>query len=83
MRPRELRMVRTESLHGGPRTLESLEVGGHPLLEPLLQRLRLEEFLEEALGQPHRPLKVPHADMALLLVRNIALSRHPLDQVPQ
>ena len=62
--------------------LESFDVGGQPLLEPFLKGLRLGEFLEQALSRPRRRLAVPHAQAALLLVRNIALSRHPLYQVP-
>lgn len=63
--------------------LESLQVGGHPLVEPFLQRLHVRELLAEALGPPDRRLKLPHADSAMLLVRNITLSRHPLYGVPE
>jgi transposase len=63
--------------------LESLYVGGHPIIEPLLKRLRVREFLEEALGRPDRRLKLPPVDSALLLVRNFTLSRHPLYGVPE
>jgi transposase len=58
--------------------LESRSVAALPLLQPLLERLRLRAFLEEACGRPDPRLRVPHADCALLLVRNFTLSRHPL-----
>jgi len=58
--------------------LESRSVGALPLLRPLLERLRLRTFLEETCGRPDTRLRVPHADCALLLVRNFSLSRQPL-----
>ncbi|MFQ5745253.1 MAG: IS1634 family transposase [Acidobacteriota bacterium] len=63
--------------------LESLDVGGHPLIEPFFERLKLRAFFEEALGKPDARLKIPHADVVLLLIRNIALSRHPLYRMPE
>ena len=64
-------------------TLESLGIGGHPLIQPLLQRLRLRELLTDALGPLDRRLKLNPVDGLLLLVRNFALSRHPLYGVPE
>jgi len=61
--------------------LESRAVAALPLLRPILERLRLRAFLEETCGRPDSRLRVPHADCALLLVRNFALSRHPLYRV--
>ncbi len=58
--------------------LESDEVAAHPLIQPLIDRLRLRSFLAEAFGKPDARLKLPHTDAALLLVRNFVLSRHPL-----
>jgi transposase len=63
-------------------SLESVYLGGQPLLGPFLQRLRLRAFLQEALGPPDRRIKLPPVDSALLLVRNFTLSRHPLYGVP-
>lgn len=63
--------------------LESLYLGGHPIIEPLLERLRLRTFLEEALGRPDPRIKLSPVDSAMVLVRNFTLSRHPLYGVPQ
>ena len=63
--------------------LESLEVGAHPLIEPLLERLRLREFLQQALLPPDSRIKLAAIDSALVLVRNFTLCRHPLYEVPQ
>lgn len=63
--------------------LESLQVGGHPLIRPFLERLRVHAFLTEALGRPDPRTKLPPADSAMLLVRNFVLCRHPLYGVPE
>ena len=63
--------------------LESEEIGALPLIQPLIERLRLREFLERGFGRPDARLKLRHVDSALLLVRNFVLSRHPLYGVPQ
>ena len=63
-------------------TLESLYVGGHSLIRPFIERLRLRTYFEEALGPPDRRFKLKPVDSALVLVRNFTLSRHPLYGVP-
>lgn len=63
--------------------LESDEIGAHPLIQPLIERLRLRELFAEAFGKPDARLKLALVDSALLLVRNFVLSRHPLYGVPQ
>jgi transposase len=63
--------------------LESLYLGGLPIIQPLLQRLRVRAFLDELLGTPDSRLKLPPVDSAMLLVRNFTLSRHPLYGVPE
>lgn len=63
--------------------LESLEVGAHPLIEPLLERLGLREFLQHAFARPDPRLKLAPVDSALVLIRNFTLCRHPLYEVPQ
>ena len=64
-------------------TLESFEVGAHPLLQSFLERIGLRGLFAEALGAPDPRLRLSHVDTALLLVRNFTLSRHPLYGVPQ
>ena len=63
--------------------LESLEVGAQPLIEPLLQRLRLREFLLQALAPTDPRMQLPAVDSALVLVRNFTLCRYPLYEVAQ
>jgi transposase len=63
--------------------LDSEEIGAHPLIQPLIERLRLREFFAQAFAKPDARLKLPHVDSALLLVRNFVLSRHPLYGVAQ
>lgn len=59
-------------------SLESLHVGGHPVITPFMERLRLRGFFDDALGPPDRRFKLAPTESALLLVRNFTLSRHPL-----
>ena len=63
--------------------LESLHLGGLPIIQPFLERLRVRAFLDELLGTPDSRLKLPPVDSAMLLVRNFTLSRHPLYGVPE
>ncbi len=73
----------SKDLRGEALSLESLEVGAHPLIEPLLERLGLRELLSQALGAPDRRVKLAPVDSALVLVRNFTLCRHPLYGMPQ
>jgi transposase len=63
-------------------SLESVEVGAQPVLQWFLDRLDLRALLAEAVGRTDPRLRLPHLDSALLLVRNLTLSRHPLYGVP-
>lgn len=63
--------------------LESLCLGGLPIIQPFLDRLRVRALLGELFGTPDSRLKLPPADSAMLLVRNFTLSRHPLYGVPE
>jgi len=63
--------------------LESLGLGGHPIIDPFLTRLRVRTFLEQIIGRPDPRFKLPPVDSAMLLVRNFILSRHPLYGVPE
>jgi len=63
--------------------LESLYLGGHPVIRPFLERLGVRMFLEETLGRPDPRIKLPPVESAMLLVRNFTLSRYPLYGVPE
>lgn len=63
--------------------LESLCMGGQPLLRPFLKRLRVRHFIAQALGTPDPRSKLPPLDSVMLLLRNFTLSRHPLYGVPE
>jgi len=63
--------------------LESLRIGGLPIIQPFLDGLQVHVFLDELLGKPDARLKLPVVDSALLLLRNFTLSRHPLYGVPE
>lgn len=63
--------------------LESLEVGAHPLIGALLERLQLRELLQRALPTSSRRMKLAAVDSALVMIRNFALCRHPLYGVPE
>ena len=64
-------------------SLESLYLGGLPIIQPFLERLSVRPFLDELFGVPDSRLKLPPTDSAMLLVRNFSLSRHPLYGVPE
>jgi hypothetical protein len=63
-------------------TLESVEVGAQPLLQVFLDRLGLRALFTRAFADRDARLRLPHAESALLLVRNFTLARHPLYGVP-
>jgi transposase len=54
-----------------------------PVVEGLLQRLRIEEFLRKHLPREDRRSKVPTATALLLLVRNLLIAREPLYGIGQ
>lgn len=62
--------------------LESLGIGGPPLIRPFLERLRLRELLAAALGPLDRRFNLDPVDSLLLRLRNFTLCRHPLYGVP-
>ena len=59
-------------------TLKSWSVGALPIVNKILQRLKLEEFLRDGLPSEDRRVKVPTASVLLVLLRNLLLSREPL-----
>lgn len=60
------------------RTLNSYRLGALPMLEQILQRLRLEEFLADRLPTEDPRTKVPTSTGLLLLLKNLLVSREPL-----
>jgi transposase len=62
----------------GGQTLRSWSVGGLPIINRLLERLRLESFLKKHLPPDDPRVKVPTSRGLLLLVRNMLLSREPI-----
>jgi transposase len=62
----------------GRRTLRSEKIGALPILNHFLQRLRLEEVLQEHLPPEDKRVKVPAAKALLVLLRNLLIWREPL-----
>jgi len=66
----------TAQAHG--HTLNSYRLGALPILETLLQRLRLEEFLRDRLPSEDPRTKISTSTGLILLIKNLLLSREPL-----
>jgi transposase len=64
--------------HGGHCVLHSVTVGPLPLVNRLLARMRLEEFLRGALPKEDRRTKLSPTKALLVLLRNLLLSREPI-----
>jgi transposase len=60
------------------RTLTSYRVGALPIVNRLLERLRLEEFLRSYLPRADRRCRIAPVVGVLLLLKNVLLSREPL-----
>ena len=58
--------------------LQSFQVGAVPLVNWLLERMRLEEILREQLPEDDPRTELPTACALLALVRNVLLSRQPV-----
>ena len=65
------------------RTLNSYRLGALPVLDRILRRLRLEEFLRDRLPREDPRTKIPTATGLLLLIKNLLVSREPLYGVGQ
>ncbi len=59
-------------------TLRSYTVGALPILNDLMRRMRLEEFLRAALPPEDRRTKLSPVKALLVLLRNLLLSRAPI-----
>lgn len=64
--------------HAAGQTLRSWTVGALPILNRLLERMRLEAILQQHLPPDDPRVKIPTATGLLLLVRNLLLSREPI-----
>ena len=67
-----------EHARQGGQTLTTHNVGALPLLNRAIERMKLEEFLEEYLPPEDGRTKIPNARALLVLVRNLLVSREPL-----
>ena len=68
---------------GGSTTLRSYAVGGLPLINHILQRMRLPEVLRQQLPADDPRVKLPAHRALLVLVRNVLMSREPIYGVAQ
>ena len=59
-------------------TLRSFQVGALPLVNQVLERIRLEEFFREYLPADDPRCQFPTAQALLVLVRNVLMSREPV-----
>jgi transposase len=60
------------------KTLRTFTVGALPILDDLIHRLRLEQFLRAALPPEDRRIKLSPAKALLVLLRNLLISREPI-----
>jgi len=67
-----------EHARQGGQTLTTHNVGALPLLNRVIERMKLEEFLQEYLPPEDGRTKIPTARALLVLVRNLLVSREPL-----
>lgn len=63
----------------GRRPVRTEKVGALPIINRILKRLRLEELLDEYLPPDDQRVKVPATKALLVLLRNLLISREPLD----
>ena len=67
-----------ETAHAAGRTLTSWHAAAVPMLDQVLRRLRLRDFLCEHLPREDRRCRVATATGLLVLVQNLLISREPL-----
>src|SRR5271169_1900354 len=60
------------------RTLSSYRVGALPIIDRLLERMRLDEFLRSYLPRADRRCRIASSIGVTLLLKNVLLSREPL-----
>ena len=76
-RPRKPKRTGRQA-RAGRQTLRSEKIGALPILNHLMERLRLEEFLREFLPPEDKRVKIPARKALLVLLRNLLISREPL-----
>ena len=67
---------RTHSAHG--KTILTHSIGGLPIINRVLKRMRLEEFLRRHLPPEDERTKIDTPRVVLLLLRNLLVSREPV-----
>ncbi len=67
---------RTNSAHG--KTILTHSIGALPIINRLLERMRLQEFLQRHLPEEDNRTKVDTPRVVLLLLRNLLVSREPM-----
>jgi transposase len=67
---------RTNSVHG--KTILTHSIGGLPIINRLLKRMRLQDFLKRHLPPEDNRTKVDTPRVVLLLLRNLLVSREPV-----
>jgi transposase len=67
---------RTDEAHG--KTILTHSIGALPILNRLLERMRLQEFLERHLAAEDNRTKVDTPRVVLLLLKNLLVSREPV-----
>ncbi len=84
-RPRSTRQTRSPAeppfppaARAGRNVLRSSTVGALPILDDLLRRMRLEQFLSAALPPEDRRTKLSPVKALLVLLRNLLVSREPI-----
>ena len=63
---------------GGDMTLQSCAIGVLPIVNKIIDRMKLESTLNDFLPQEDKRNKVPTSTALLLLIKNILVSREPL-----
>jgi transposase len=67
-----------ETAHANGHTLQSFRIGALPILDRLLQRMRLQDFLHAYLPTADRRCRISPAIGIILLLKNLLISRQPL-----
>lgn len=63
--------------------IRSFQIGGLPLINHFLERMKLDQFLRRYLPPDDVRLRVPSPRVLLVLLRNILMSREPIYAIPE